>query len=108
MSTDVRPADRQQFVALADRLRAREGYVEPVAFGIGMATVADADGVVLDTWYPVVNLEENLGAASVNIDAALAASIEALINASTVSGPRYAAETLAEIDTEEFPPARGA
>ena len=56
----------------------------------------------------VAHLEENLGAASVKIDAALAARVEALINASTVSGPRYAAETLAEIDTEEFPPARGA
>jgi len=53
----------------------------------------------------VAHLEENLGAASVDIDATLAARVDALINASTVSGPRYSADTLAEIDTEEFPPA---
>lgn len=68
MSIDVRPADREQFLALADRLRAREGYSEPAAFGIGMATVAEADGSVLDTWFPVVNLEENLGAAAIIAD----------------------------------------
>jgi aryl-alcohol dehydrogenase-like predicted oxidoreductase len=54
----------------------------------------------------VIHLEENLGAASVDIDATLAARVDALINPSTVSGARYSADTLAEIDTEEFPPAR--
>ncbi len=65
---DLRPTDREQFVALAERLRAREGYTEPVAFGIGMATHASVDGSVLDTWYPVVNLDENLGAAAIVAD----------------------------------------
>jgi aryl-alcohol dehydrogenase-like predicted oxidoreductase len=54
----------------------------------------------------VAHLEENLHAASFDIDPALAARVDALINPSTVSGPRYSAATLAEIDTEEFPPAR--
>jgi aryl-alcohol dehydrogenase-like predicted oxidoreductase len=54
----------------------------------------------------IAHLEENLGAASVDIDAALAARAGALINSGTVSGPRYSPETLREIDTEEFPPGR--
>ena len=33
---------------------ALEGFVPPVAFGVGVATVA-ADGTVLDTWYPHVS-----------------------------------------------------
>jgi 2,3,4,5-tetrahydropyridine-2-carboxylate N-succinyltransferase len=65
---DLRPTTREQFVELADALRRREGYREPAAFGIGMATWAEADGSVLDTWYPVVNLGENLGAAAIIAD----------------------------------------
>jgi 2,3,4,5-tetrahydropyridine-2-carboxylate N-succinyltransferase len=68
VSTDLRPTDREQFVAMATALRGREGYAEPVAFGIGVATYADADGAVLDTWFPVVNLNENLGAAAIVAD----------------------------------------
>ncbi len=49
------------------------------------------------------HLEENLGAAGLELDAVLVARLEALVNPATVSGPRYAPETLAEIDTEEFP-----
>jgi 2,3,4,5-tetrahydropyridine-2-carboxylate N-succinyltransferase len=65
---DLRPTTREQFVELADALRRRDGYREPAAFGIGIATWADADGSVLDTWYPVVNLGENLGAAAIIAD----------------------------------------
>jgi 2,3,4,5-tetrahydropyridine-2-carboxylate N-succinyltransferase len=68
VSTDHRPADREQFVAMATALRERQGYAEPVAFGIGVATFADVDGSVLDTWFPVVNLDENLGAAAIVAD----------------------------------------
>ena len=66
--SDLRPTNREQFVELAEALRAREGYVEPVAFGIGLATHAAADDAVLDTWFPVVNLGENLGAAAIVAD----------------------------------------
>ncbi len=48
------------------------------------------------------HLEENLGAASVSIDAGLIARLDALINRRTVTGARYNAGTQAEIDTEEF------
>ena len=65
---DLRPTSREQFVELADALRVRPGYTEPVAFGIGIATHSLADDAVLDTWYPVVNLGENLGAAAIVAD----------------------------------------
>ena len=68
MSTDLRPSTRDEFVAMADALRARDGYVEPAAFGIGVATFAEADGSVLDTWYGAVNLDENHGAAAIVAD----------------------------------------
>ena len=63
-----RPADREAFMAMVGRLRGRDAYAEPVAFGIGLATVADADGSVLDTWYGAVNLATNLGSAAILAD----------------------------------------
>jgi len=66
--SDLRPTDRDEFMAMVRELREREGYAEPAAFGIGLATVADADGSVLDTWYGAVNLEANLGSAAVVAD----------------------------------------
>jgi aryl-alcohol dehydrogenase-like predicted oxidoreductase len=50
----------------------------------------------------LAHLEENVRAVDVRLDAALVARIEALINATTVSGPRYPPATQAEIDTEEI------
>lgn len=49
------------------------------------------------------HLADNLGAARVSLSADLIARLDALINRHTVSGPRYNAATLAEIDTERFP-----
>lgn len=49
------------------------------------------------------HLADNLGAARVSLSAELIARLDALINRHTVSGPRYNAATLAEIDTERFP-----
>jgi 2,3,4,5-tetrahydropyridine-2,6-dicarboxylate N-succinyltransferase len=68
VSINLRPTTTDEFAAMADALRSRAGYVEPVAFGIGVATVAEADGTVLDTWYGTVNVRENLGAAAVIAD----------------------------------------
>jgi aryl-alcohol dehydrogenase-like predicted oxidoreductase len=51
----------------------------------------------------VEHLKENLGAAKIKLSADTLETIEQLINADTVSGPRYAPDTLAEIDTEETP-----
>ena len=53
----------------------------------------------------VAHLAENLGASGVALTPAQVERLDALVNQRTVSGPRYAAATQAEIDTEEFPPA---
>lgn len=50
----------------------------------------------------VTHLEEDIGAADVTLSADAMARVEALINPATVSGPRYAATTQEEIDTEEI------
>jgi hypothetical protein len=47
------------------------------------------------------HLAENVAAANLRVDAALLARADALINARTVSGARYSAATLMEVDTEE-------
>jgi len=48
------------------------------------------------------HLEENIAAAGLDIDAQLLDEVGALISDGTIAGPRYAAATLAEIDTETF------
>ena len=48
------------------------------------------------------HLEEDLGGAAVSLSPALMARLDALINQSTVAGPRYNAATQVEIDTEEL------
>ncbi len=50
----------------------------------------------------VEHLHENLGAAQVALAPDLVARVGATINQRTVSGPRYAADRQADIDTEEF------
>ncbi|MCO5319766.1 MAG: tetrahydrodipicolinate N-succinyltransferase N-terminal domain-containing protein [Microthrixaceae bacterium] len=67
-ATDVRPADAESFFAMVGRLRERQGYTEPTAFGIGLATVADSDQTVLDTWFGAVNMGANMGAAAIVAD----------------------------------------
>ena len=47
------------------------------------------------------HLRENLGALDVRLTPEAAARLDGLINAQTVSGPRYNAATLPEIDTED-------
>ncbi len=48
------------------------------------------------------HLAENAGAAEVTLKPGMEARLNALINTRTVAGPRYAASTLPEIDTEDF------
>ena len=68
MTASSRPSSVDEFKAMVASLRERRGYTEPAAFGIGIATVADADGAVLDTWYASVNVDQNLGAAALLAD----------------------------------------
>ena len=48
------------------------------------------------------HLEENLGAATLELQPQLMAKLDALINQRTVAGERYNATTQAEVDTENF------
>jgi hypothetical protein len=50
----------------------------------------------------IPHLEENIARWDWEIPAATAAELDALINQSTVSGPRYGAVIQQTIDTEEF------
>jgi hypothetical protein len=47
-------------------------------------------------------LEENLGAATVELQTDLIAQLDALINQRTIVGERYNPQTQAEVDTENF------
>ena len=64
------------FQARVARIEGQAGYVRPVAWGLGLAhlsTIEPAAGAgrrILDTWFPVVNREENHGAAAVLAEAA--------------------------------------
>ncbi|MTA64121.1 MAG: hypothetical protein F2518_07230, partial [Actinobacteria bacterium] len=68
MSTDLRPTTPEEFASLATRLRSRDAYVEPAAFGIGLASISDADQSVLDTWFGAFSLNENFGSAAILAD----------------------------------------
>ena len=63
------PKDRAEFDQLVDAAMNRSGYRPPCAFGIGVATVADADQSVLDTWFAAVNLQENQAMAALLAEA---------------------------------------
>jgi len=49
------------------------------------------------------HLREDAGAAAVRLDAGTMRELDALVNPTTVSGPRYNANVQREIDTEELP-----
>lgn len=50
----------------------------------------------------IAHLEENVAAASLNVENSVLERAGALVNQATISGPRYVAATQLEIDTEEF------
>ena len=50
----------------------------------------------------LAHLQENLGAAEVQLSADIMARLEALINQNTVTAARYSAANQLEVDTEEF------
>jgi 2,3,4,5-tetrahydropyridine-2,6-dicarboxylate N-succinyltransferase len=68
----------EQFAKFVQDVEARPGYQRPAAFAVGIATYAIHDlkrsaevvpgAKVLDTWYPVPNLNENFGSAAVLAD----------------------------------------
>ena len=61
--SDVRTTT-EAFQAHVAAVEGRAGYQRPAAFAVGLATIAPS-GKVLDTAFPVVNLDENFGSAAV-------------------------------------------
>jgi len=71
----MRVASVEQFSQLVSEIEASDGYRRPAAFAVGLATFAIADlgrpaqvgerAVVLDTWFPAPNCDENFGTAAI-------------------------------------------
>lgn len=78
------PATVETFQAHVAEIESRAGYRRPTAFALGLATVAPS-GRVLDTSFPVVNFEENYGAAAVFADVAGTAGAASTTGATDLS-----------------------
>jgi aryl-alcohol dehydrogenase-like predicted oxidoreductase len=85
------------FVAIADELGCT-----PAQLALAWVLARGEHVVALPGTTSLAHLHEDLGAASVALDAGTVARLEALINRETVTGARYSAATQAEVDTEEF------
>jgi 2,3,4,5-tetrahydropyridine-2-carboxylate N-succinyltransferase len=55
---------KDEFDSLVGKIEAERGYEQPAAFGVGLATVSSF-GRVLDAYYPITNLGEQLDVAAV-------------------------------------------
>lgn len=64
MTEPNRPTTRDAFDEMVAAALARPEFSRPAAFGLGIATVADAGDSVLDTWFASINLDENIGFAA--------------------------------------------
>ncbi len=108
---DIRRAmPRFQPENYAANLRLLDGYAE-IAFDTGctMAQLALAwllargdDIVPLPGTTSIEHFQENLGALDLALSGETMARLDALINQTTVIGPRYNEQNRAEVDTEEF------
>lgn len=81
---------------------AREAGCTPAQLALAWLLAKGTDILPIPGTTSLAHLEENLKAADIALAPDLVARLEALINARTVSGPRYPAATQVEIDTEEF------
>lgn len=89
---------REPFLALA-----RECALPAAQLSLAWVLAQGPHVVALPGTTSVAHLEENIAAADVTLTAAQIARVDAIVNPRTVSGPRYNAQTQAEIDTEELP-----
>lgn len=108
---DIRRAmPRFQSAHFAANLRLLDGYLglareagcTPAQLALAWLLAKGTDILPIPGTTSLAHLEENLKAADIVLAPDLVARLEALINARTVSGPRYPAATQVEIDTEEF------
>ncbi len=90
-------------VALLDDYRrlAREAGCSAAQLALAWLLHRHPDIHVIPGTTKLSHLEENFQALNVSLSAELVSRVDGIVNASTVSGPRYNAATQAEIDTEE-------
>ncbi len=91
-------------VALLDAYEAlaREVGCTPAQLALAWLLHKDARLVPIPGTQNIQHLEENMGAAAVVLTPEHMQRLEALINTQTVKGLRYSAQSMSEVDTEEF------
>ncbi len=93
--------------ALLERFRAlaREAGCTPAQFALLWVLRQGPHVHVIPGTATPAHLRENAAASGLRVAPHMLEAADALINAATVSGPRYPAAVQAEIDTEDFPAA---
>lgn len=81
---------------------AAEAGCTPAQLALGWVLSRGPHVVPIPGTTSLAHLEENFAAGDLEVAPAILAEIDALITPESVSGARYAAATLAEVDTEEF------
>jgi hypothetical protein len=91
-------------VALLDAYEAlaREVGCTPAQLALAWLLHKDTRLVPIPGTQSIQHLEENMGAAAVVLSPEHMHRLEELINTQTVKGLRYSAQSMAEVDTEEF------
>jgi aryl-alcohol dehydrogenase-like predicted oxidoreductase len=81
---------------------AREVGCTPAQLALAWLLHKDARLVPIPGTQSMQHLEENMGAAAVVLSPEHMQRLESLINTQTVKGLRYNAQSMSEVDTEEF------
>jgi aryl-alcohol dehydrogenase-like predicted oxidoreductase len=99
------PENFSRNLALLDPYEAlaREAGCTPAQLALAWLLAKSGNILPIPGTTRIEHLEENLGAVSVKLSAALIKRVDALINQNKVSGTRYVEATQREIDTETFP-----
>jgi hypothetical protein len=84
------------------RMLAREAGCTPAQLALAWLLQRAPHVLPIPGTTSIAHLEENLGAAAVQLDESLCARLDALFQPARVSGARYNAATQGEIDTEEL------
>lgn len=87
---------------------AREAGCAPSQLALAWLLARGSHVIPIPGTTSLAHLEENLGAAALALDPAVLERAGALVDTGTVSGPRYAPASYAEVDTERLPGEDGA
>lgn len=93
-----------QNLRLLDQLRALATQVGATSAQLALAWLLQKKPFIVPIvgTTSIAHLEEDVGATPVKLSPEVTRKLDTMINQQTVSGPRYPAQTQAEIDTEEF------